>query len=1386
VKLNRGLPYLRASRDEPALTASVRCTETDSLYFDDYRLNDRPELTSTVSGFGGTNAHAIIEQYEPETAVARVAPAFLPFPISAASENSLLEQARRMSSWLRENPNVSLPDLSWTLNSRRSAFPFRWHFSASTTEQLAEKLDNKLQADYESVSLISSSTPRILGIFTGQGAQYAAMAASLVERSRFAEAIVDKLEASLSALPDAPTWSLKAELLAVASQSRISEAALSQPLCTAVQILLVDMLREAGIRFTAVVGHSSGEIGAAYAAGLLRPEDAIRIAYYRGVHSKLARGRDGQMGAMLAVGTSLDDAREFCAFEDLQGRITVAACNSPSSVTLSGDADAIEEAKEVLDDEGKFVRMLRVDTAYHSHHMLPCSEPYLESLRRCAIKIQDASANPDRPAWFSSVCEQEMTADVAGLDGEYWKDNMVNTVMFSQALEKAISTQGPFDFAFEIGPHPALQGPALQTINEATGSRIPYTGVLSRGVDAIEAFAEALGYAWRHLNDTSIINLRGYDRALSGDQPLNLLKGLPSYAFDHERIYWRESRLVKATRTRTTPYHQLLGIPCPDGTHPTLMRWKNLLNPKEIPWLDGHVVQGRPVFPGTGYMSMAIDACRALAASLDRKIQFLEIEDFVIGKAIVFDERSIGVETMLTLSLDRALDARAETFSGSVCMYAALANSDVTSLPSRFTCRVQVGLASPGQDVLVEEALLPPRTQPITNFVEVEPERFYSHLARVGYEYSGLFQGLTGMKRTLDEATALVHNPSLGDPIRSPTLHPAMLDCVIQSVILAFCYPGDGKLYTLHVPTKIKRILINLPLLEEETRGECLLPVDSVVNATSIVSGDAHLFATDGVSTLLQLQGIEVAPLTPPTADNDAQLFFTYALGVAVPDGELMMNGQRATEGDYEFSVVAERIGYYFLKNLLAVLTPEDIEKSEWHHKRLVNFARKVLADLQSGTDPFTDPAWYHDTKDMIYDMMERYKHKVEITLARRVGENLPAAVRGETVILEHMVADNVLNDLYSQGLGFVEYSRFLAEGVAQLVHRYPHMNILEIGAGTGGATKVIVPKLGKAFSSYTFTDISGGFFPTAQQVFRDYSDCMMFKVLDVEKDVLEQGFKEGAYDVVVASLVLHATRDLDATVRNVRRLLKPGGYLYMLELTNLRPIRTSFTMSGLQGWWMGSAKDGREFTPCVDANQWNTILQNNGFSSIDAITPDLDPEPWPSNIIVAQAVDDRVMALRRPLSAPVPERKGPELIILGGNKLQTSLLAEEVERLVSGWFTTVRRVLTLEDLAYMDLEPRTTVLSLTDLDSPIFRGMTADRLEGLKRVSGEARNVLWLLRDARAGDPHLSMTVGFGYVLQTIIPPFSRIVALLTPMFDVQSHRNGGNAPAPPPVSRL
>src|SRR6478735_11396011 len=160
---------------------------------------------------------------------------------------------------------------------------------------------------------------------------------------------IAELDGYLAELPasDAPDFTLESELLAFKETSRVAEAAISQPLCTAVQVLLVDLIRElAGIQLSAVVGHSSGEIAAAYAAGFMTRRAAIVTAYYRGRYAKLAASSSSSdiKGAMAAVGTDEADALEFCALEDNAGRITVAAVNAPSSVTLSGDEDAIEEA----------------------------------------------------------------------------------------------------------------------------------------------------------------------------------------------------------------------------------------------------------------------------------------------------------------------------------------------------------------------------------------------------------------------------------------------------------------------------------------------------------------------------------------------------------------------------------------------------------------------------------------------------------------------------------------------------------------------------------------------------------------------------------------------------------------------------------------------------------------------------------------------------------------------------------------------------------------------------------------------------------------------------------------------------------------------------------
>lgn len=314
-------------------------------------------------------------------------------------------------------------------------------------------------------------------------------------------------------------------------------------------------------------------------------------------------------------------------------------------------------------------------------------------------------------------------------------------------------------------------------------------------------------------------------------------------------------------------------------------------------------------------------------------------------------------------------------------------------------------------------------------------------------------------------------------------------------------------------------------------------------------------------------------------------------------------------------------------------------------------------------------------------------------------------------------------------------------------------MTNLFTGAGTGGATKTIVKQLGQAFSSYTFTDISSGFFEKAQEVFRDYRDCMVFKTLDIEKDPVSQGFVEHSYDMILCSLVLHATRDLDATMKNVRRLLKPGGYVAMLELTNLRPIRVGFCMGGLPGWWLGSAEDGREFCPCVTANKWNTILRKTGFAGIDAITPDVDTEPWPVSIIVAHATDDRMDLLRRPLSAPAPVPVSQELIILGGSSLPTAVLGDDLEELLGSWYGSIHRVDTLEDFIQKGFPPMCSVMSITELDEPIFRDMTQERLDALKTLFDQSRNVLWITRGCKSDDPYLNMTLGFGRTAQVEMP---------------------------------
>lgn len=256
----------------------------------------------------------------------------------------------------------------------------------------------------------------------------------------------------------------------------------------------------------------------------------------------------------------------------------------------------------------------------------------------------------------------------------------------------------------------------------------------------------------------------------------------------------------------------------------------------------------------------------------------------------------------------------------------------------------------------------------------------------------------------------------------------------------------------------------------------------------------------------------------------------------------------------------------------------------------------------------------------------------------------------------------------------------------------------------------------------------------------------MIFKALDVENEIEDQGYVKHSYDLVIASLVLHATRDLRKTLRNARHLLKPGGYLLLQEITNIDVLRVGFAMSGLPGWWLGR-EDGRRYSPCVTSAQWHSLLLETGFSGIDTITPEIDTLPRPLSIITAQAIDDHIDFLRDPLlhSEQNQTISAADLVIIGGQTLRTIILIHGLERILRPWHFSITRVRSLQELKSLDLLPNSLVLSVTELDRPFWEDFAPETMTGLKHLMELQRTVLWITRGCRSEQPYMNMSVGFG-----------------------------------------
>lgn len=1106
------------------------------------------------------------------------------FVLSAASEKSCQNMATAVSEYLSSKSNtaessVLLTRLAHTLH-HRSVLDTRVGIIASGLDDLVSQLSD-LAAQPIARSERQTS-PRIAFVFSGQGAQYPRMAQGLLGSWPSFTASMKRASRCLEE-ECGSSWDLFEELLKTPEESRMEDPCIAQPISTAVQLSLVDAIKDLGIIPTAVVGHSSGEIAAAYCSEAVSFEDAIKISYHRGrLTSELRTENKGKAGAMLAAGASAQVVKQ--SIEQLgpaaAKRIAIACYNSPSSVTISGDEDAVTALKQKLDEQDVWNRLLRTGgAAYHSPQMLQIASKYYE-----ALKDVSGGAAGSTISMTSSVTGEELVGDKA-IGKDYWVHNLVSPVRFTDALKKTcVNKDGTrkVDLLLELGSHFQLEGPIKQTLRTFTGeaAKVQYAGTLKRGQDAHLSMLEMLRSLYLQRAPVAFWKVNaGFQKAPA------LLTDLPPYPFDHSKTFWHESRVSVGYRNRQFLPHELLGTPIHDN-NPQEPRWRCYLNLKDVPWLNGHVIQGQTIFPATGYIAMALQSARQDTAmrNPEAKIDQFVLRNVSISQALVMDSGKTDLEISLSLR-PQAVSARKSSKLWQEFRIFTTSTDNVWTEHCRGLLQVVLksGVASDDEDggLARTRVTLPPYAQ------HIQPKKFYHRASDMGLGWGTPFDNLTDIRTSDGASIADSSFVAAGTASASPatyTIHPAVLDaCLYHSMMSILIF--EDKITSPVVPTFIEKLIVaeqdpDQPQLQEVT---C-----HAKRTTSFLTFDIGIYEKERQDKMvLQAWGVSATKLPDVSIGDNGNRDLCHVVDwvTYMPKTTKKHINALCKKDIEDKSILAQHqalvaLTLHYIQRSLASTTVEDVPAE--------GYQRHWFAWMQTLSDQQPDPA--------LLSVAEADDSIVGQAL-KRLGPQLNELLRGTVHPLSLLTEGNLLSRLYSEercARCITQISAYCGE----LGRQNPNMKVLEIGAGTGSATLPILQALQSSSkilaSSYDFTDISPGFFPAAQELLADFENIIQYKTLNIEDSAEANGFEPNSYDVVIACNVIHATSRIDVVLDNARSLLRPGGKLILMELTENRPYY-NFVFGAFAGWWAGY-DEGRTLSPLLSRPEWVQRLQKAGF----------------------------------------------------------------------------------------------------------------------------------------------------------------------------------------------
>jgi len=1163
---------------------------------------ERPRLAGVSSfGFSGTNAHVVIEEAPAPVAAASgdQRPVHC-LPLSARSEPALRALAARFADALAAG--APLADVAHTAGVGRSHFAERLAVVASDAQEARAALQAFAQGREHPALHRGTATPgvapEVVFLYTGQGSQYPGMSEALYAASPLYRDIIDRCDSLLGA--DAQGRTLKSVLRAgPAEGAAIHETAWTQPALFAVEYALTQLWRAWGIAPAAVIGHSVGEYVAACVAGVFTLEEGLKLIAERGrLMQALPPG-----GAMAAVFTSADEVGR--AIAPMADRLAIAAINAPDSVVVSGDAKAVDALLADFATRNVQGQKLFVSLAAHS----PLVAPALDAMEACARAVTMRA--PQIPVAWNVTGGAALPAPGAP-DARYWRDHLRQPVRFAEGIA-SLAAQG-YRVFLEVGPHPVLMALAQRSLPEQ--DHLLLTSLRREKSD------------WHELNASlaalyvqgAAVDWAGVDRPYARQRV-----DLPTYPFER-RDFWITPTAEKAVRA-----------PAPSGLPgrrlPTAVPiFETLLSPTSTPYLVDHVVQGVVLVPGPLLLELAQGAAQAVNGRALRAVEAFEIvEPLVLPEAGRTVQTHLGPES--GGSQPFSVYSQAADGSGEWHLHAsgrlqpgsaqqAQAGADTTSFTAT---RDALGAATSG-------------------------EGYHQRLEALGIHLGPAFRSLQEVHRRDGEALARIALPTACADEPVTWAHPALLDGALQSIGLTLPQTEDTE--HTYLFTGLDRIDLAGPLPASLWCHARLLNAVGQEPQPPEWQAEVTLRSLDG-GVLGQIRGVHLrrasrdalarslghasghglfhevvwedapahapaaaslpdpAGLAPALRERFGALAAEHGLAVyerLLPELDRLSTDHVATAlrqlgfddtpgRGFDTAGESQRLGVVprherLFARLLQMLAEEGLLRSEGGR-------HTVLARL--GT---ADAATRYDTLMQTFGEVDG-----ELRTLRRCGPALAAVLRGEQDPLQLLFPGGSFDEarkLYVDSPYAQTYNRALGEALQSAIAHLPagaRLRVLEIGAGTGGTTTYVLPLLPAERTEYTFTDLSPLFLERAAENFAAYP-FVRHALLDIERDPQAQGFAAGAYDIVIAANVLHATADLAQTLRHAKSLMAPGAMLFLLE--GVAPERwVDLTFGLTEGWWRFTDTALRPDYPLVPRSAWLATLQGLGFQGACAVPDD-------------------------------------------------------------------------------------------------------------------------------------------------------------------------------------